>query len=75
MAPTTFPPTSPDVGGGGPGDPCDPAAGDPDCTDNTVDGSFRIVEGFAQCVADFDGDTGICTDLDGDGYAMYPDSG
>lgn len=74
-APTTVASTTTEAGGGAPGALCDPAAGDPDCTDDTVDGSFRIVEGFAQCLADFDGDTGICSDLNGDGYAGYPDSG
>ena len=73
-APTSVPPSS-DVAGGAPGAPCDPAGGDPDCTDQTSDGTFRIVEGFAQCVADSDGDTGICADLDGDGNATFPDSG
>ncbi|AEE45136.1 hypothetical protein [Cellulomonas fimi] len=59
-----------------PGDPCDPAAGDPDCTDATVDGTFRHVEGYADCVASFGDDEayGLCQDLDGDGEAMYPDS-
>ncbi|MDQ0375335.1 hypothetical protein [Cellulomonas humilata] len=62
-----------------PGDPCDPAAGSPDCTDATgMDGSgYRYVEGYADCVARFGADEayGLCTDLDGDGRAGYPDSG
>jgi len=73
-ASTTVPPSS-TAPAGGPGAPCDPADGDPNCTDQTNDGQFRIVAGFADCVADNQGDTGICADLDGDGQAMYPDSG
>ena len=73
-APTTTPPTS-TAPASGPGDPCDPAGGDPDCTDQTNDGQYRIIEGFADCLAEFGGDVGICLDLDGDGYATYPDSG
>jgi molecular chaperone DnaK len=57
-----------------PGSPCDPASGNPDCTDDSADGAFRIVSGYADCVAAV-GDTGICSDLDGDGQAGYPDSG
>lgn len=59
-----------------PGALCDPADGDPDCTDSTTDGAFRHVEGFADCVAEFGEDEadGLCTDLDGDGVRGYPDS-
>lgn len=58
----------------GPGDPCDPADGDPDCTDQTILGGFRIVEGWADCVAALGPDAGECHDLDGDGHAGHPDS-
>lgn len=62
-----------------PGAACDPADGFPDCTDATGahDGRFVYLEGYAQCVADFGSDEayGLCTDLDGDGRAGYPDSG
>lgn len=62
-----------------PGDPCDPADGSPDCTDATgaADGQFRYVEGYADCVATFGEEQayGLCTDLDGDGIAGYPDAG
>ncbi|VTR76896.1 hypothetical protein [Cellulomonas hominis] len=62
-----------------PGDPCDPAAGDPDCTDATVDETFRHIAGYADCVAEWasagrDEAHGLCTDLDGDGSAGYADS-
>ncbi|KQY47231.1 hypothetical protein [Cellulomonas sp. Root137] len=59
-----------------PGEPCDPADGSPDCTDATSDGLFRYVEGYADCVAQLPGEEhSMCTDLDGDGRAGYPDSG
>jgi hypothetical protein len=71
-ATTTIPTTTttPDAGS-----PCDPASGLPDCTDASADGTFRIVSGYADCVAAVGEDGGICTDLDGDGLAGYPDSG
>jgi Ethanolamine utilization protein EutJ (predicted chaperonin) len=59
----------------GPGSPCNPADGNPDCTDASADGSFRIVSGYADCIAAAGAASGICTDLDGDGQAGYPDSG
>jgi hypothetical protein len=62
-----------------PGDLCDPADGSPDCTDATGagDGQYRYIEGYADCVADLGTAEahGLCTDLDGDGRAGYPDSG
>lgn len=62
-----------------PGEPCDPADGSPDCTDATgiEGGGYRYIEGYADCVATFGGEEayGICFDLEGDGYAGYPDSG
>ncbi|MEZ0449028.1 hypothetical protein [Cellulomonas sp. ICMP 17802] len=73
-APAPTPSTSPV-----PGEPCDPADGSPDCTDATGadDGTFRYIEGYADCVADLGAAEahGLCTDLDGDGRAGYPDSG
>ena len=59
-----------------PGEPCDPADGSPDCTDATADGQLRYLEGYADCVTQLPGEEyGLCTDLDGDGRAGYPDSG
>ena len=60
-----------------PGEPCDPADGSPDCTNATGDGAFRYVEGYADCVATFGPEEAysLCTDLEGDGRAGYPDSG
>jgi len=59
-----------------PGEPCDPADGSPDCTDASVDGTFRQITGYADCVGALGPDEahGMCTDLDGDGAAGYPDS-
>jgi len=87
----TAPPASPDPSPDGtgspvgasdalsPGDPCDPADGDPDCTDATSDETFRYVVGYADCVAEWaaagtDEAYGLCTDLDGDGTSGYADS-
>src|SRR4051812_47342840 len=62
-----------------PGEPCDPTAGSPDCTDATgmEGGGYRYIEGYADCVATFGADEadGLCFDLDGDGRAGYPDAG
>ena len=74
-ATTTTPPTPTTTASPGPGSPCDPAGGNPDCTDASVDGTFRIVSGYADCVAALSEASGSCTDLDGDGQAGYPDSG
>jgi len=59
-----------------PGEPCDPADGSPDCTDASVDGTFRQITGYADCVGALGPDEahGMCTDLDGDGAVGYPDS-
>lgn len=78
-APTTAAPAPDASAAPAPGDPCDPAAGDPDCTDATGDATFRYVEGYADCVAEWssagqDEAYGLCTDLDGDGTAGYPDT-
>jgi len=56
-----------------PGALCDPAAGSPDCTDASVDGGYRFVVGYADCVALMDTAPELCTDLDGDGHQGYPD--
>jgi Ethanolamine utilization protein EutJ (predicted chaperonin) len=70
---TTTPPTTTTTQPPAPGSPCDPAAGDPDCTNESADGTFRIVSGYADCVATL-GEGGLCSDLDGDGVAGFPDS-
>lgn len=61
-----------------PGDPCEEGS-HPDCTDATgTDGEpFRIVAGYADCVASFGQDEadGLCVDLDGDDHAGYADAG
>ena len=53
-----------------PGQPCTPGSS-PDCVDQYDDGTYLYIVGFADCVAA----SGLCTDLDGDGYAGYGDSG
>jgi hypothetical protein len=58
-----------------PGSRCDPADSNPHDTDATADSTFRILSGYADCVASVGEPGGICTDLDGDGQAGYPDSG
>ena len=57
-----------------PGEAC-VAGSFPDCVDPYGSGDWRYIVGWAQCVADFSGPSGSCEDLDGDGYAGYPDSG
>jgi hypothetical protein len=52
-----------------------PADSNPNDTDATADSTFRIISGYADCVASVGEPGGICTDLDGDGQAGYPDSG
>jgi len=78
-SPTTAPPPTPGVptpAVPAPGQPCDPADGSPDCTDASVDGTFRQITGYADCVKALGQDEahGMCTDLDGDGKSGYPDS-
>lgn len=68
---TTTIPTAPTVAALQPGDPCSPEEGLADCTDQSSDGTYRYIVGYAQCEAE----GGLCVDLDGDGYAGYPDSG
>jgi hypothetical protein len=56
-----------------PGRPCTPGS-DPDCVDPDGTGQYVYLIGGAQCMA---GPLAgpLCSDLDGDGRAGYPDSG
>ena len=73
-APFTVPPsTSTTAPALVPGQPCTPGSS-PDCIDPLGDGSYVYLLGGADCIAIFDSD-GLCSDLDGDGVAGYPDSG
>jgi hypothetical protein len=56
-----------------PGDPCSLEEGSPDCIDPDGDGEGVYLLGGADCVASAP-DVALCADLDGDGYAGYPDS-
>ena len=56
-----------------PGQPCAPGS-DPDCIDPEGTGDYVYLIGGAACMASPIGGP-MCTDLDGDGYAGYPDSG
>lgn len=58
------------------GDPCD-LGSHPDCIDPDGDGQGTYLEGGAACMAEMAPTLGpgICTDLDGDGRAGYPDAG
>ena len=47
----------------------------PDCIDPDQDGRYEYLKGGAACMKDFGDDSGLCSDLDGDGVAGYPDSG
>ena len=58
-----------------PGDPCSLAAGIPDCIDPDGDGDGTYLIGGADCMAALAETPELCTDLDGDGQAGYPDSG
>jgi hypothetical protein len=55
-----------------PGQPCTPGSS-PDCIDPEGDGSYVYLLWGADCMAIFNGP--LCSDLDGDGKAGYPDSG
>lgn len=61
-----------------PGQPCEPGS-HPDCSDATgSEGDpYRIIAGYADCVARFGPEHayGLCTDLDGDDHAGYDDAG
>ncbi len=55
-----------------PGQPCS-LGSDYDCIDPDGDGQGVYLIGGGDCMATIGG--GLCSDLDGDGYAGYPDSG
>lgn len=46
-----------------------------DCIDPEGDGSYTYLKGGAECMRTFRDNPGLCSDLDGDGEAGYPDSG
>ena len=46
----------------------------PDCVDPDGDGQYEYLKNGARCMKDMS-DSGLCSDLDGDGVAGYPDSG
>jgi len=56
-----------------PGEPCSLEEGSPDCIDPEGDGEGVYLIGGGACIAD-QPDPATCSDLDGDGYAGYPDS-
>jgi hypothetical protein len=58
-----------------PGDPCSIEEGHPDCIDPDGDGEGTYLIGGADCMAALPDSPELCTDLDGDGVAGYPDSG
>ena len=47
----------------------------PDCIDPDGDGAGVYLQGGAACMQAFKDSPGLCSDLDGDGKAGYPDSG
>jgi hypothetical protein len=57
-----------------PGEPCE-LGSFPDCIDPELDGQGVYLIGGAACMEAFPDNPGLCSDLDGDGYAGYPDSG
>ncbi|MFP5370826.1 MAG: hypothetical protein ACLGI3_08775 [Actinomycetes bacterium] len=56
------------------GSPC-PAGSHPDCIDPDGDGGYELLRGGAECIKALGAESGLCSDLDGDGRAGYPDSG
>ncbi len=56
------------------GQPCRKGS-HPDCIDPEGDGSYTYLEGGADCKRNNKADAALCSDLDGDGEAGYPDSG
>jgi cell division septation protein DedD len=72
-SPTTAAPPAPPAPSLVPGQPCAPGSS-PDCIDPEGDGSFVYLLGGGECMASPIGGS-LCADLDGDGYAGYPDSG
>ena len=80
--PSPQPPPPTTVAPSPPTSPPEPAPGAPcqlgsftDCIDPDGDGEGTYLLDGADCMATFPGSPGLCTDLDGDGYAGYPDSG
>jgi hypothetical protein len=66
---TAAPTTEPE-----PGEPCE-LGSFPDCIDPEGDGTGIFLLDGAACMVTFPDSPGLCSDLDGDGYAGYPDSG
>ncbi len=56
-----------------PGEPCSLEEGLPDCIDPDGDGEGTYLLGGAECIAQWPDTPSYCEDLDGDGYAGYPD--
>lgn len=56
------------------GSACQPGS-HPDCIDPDQDGRYEHLKGGADCMRTFKESSGLCSDLDGDGVAGYPDSG
>lgn len=56
------------------GSPCT-AGSHRDCIDPEGDGQYTYLEGGGDCMTTFRESPGLCSDLDGDGRAGYPDSG
>ena len=69
---TTDPSVDPETGLK-PGDACSLEEGHPDCIDPDGDGEGTYLIAGNDCIASAP-DPALCTDLDGDGYAGYPDS-
>ena len=46
----------------------------PDCIDPDGDGKYEYLKNGERCMKEL-GESGLCSDLDGDGVAGYPDSG
>jgi hypothetical protein len=55
------------------GSACDKGS-HPDCIDPDGDGEYESLKNGERCMKEM-GDSGLCSDLDGDGTAGYPDSG
>lgn len=70
---TTTDPSVDPVTGLKPGDPCSLEEGVPDCIDPDGDGEGVYLIAGNDCMASAP-DVALCEDLDGDGYAGYPDS-
>lgn len=56
------------------GQPCE-AGSHPDCINPGGGDEYTYLEGGADCMAALAPSTELCSDLDGDGRAGYPDSG